>query len=105
MEKRDGRSERKLTRIKIVDGETLCYCSSEGIFKPCDEFNRCKSYEHGFDYRCKKCNKLNVHSVNGSYNSIEKEQRKILNNFYRQVGYDPESPIPIHEQFLIRHDL
>lgn len=105
MEKRDRRLEKKIDRYKVVDGQELCYCSSEGIFRPCNEFNRSKTYEHGFDYRCRECGRNNVHSLYGSFETIEKENRKILDEFYRTCGYDPSSPIPIHEQFLIRHDL
>ena len=105
METRDKRTDRKIERHKIEDGVEVCFCSSEGIYKPCEEFTRSKTYEHGYDYRCKECTRTRAHSIYGSFATIEKEQRDILNKFYRQVGYDPQSPIPIHEQFLIRHDL
>lgn len=105
MEKRDGRTEKKIERYKIVDGEELCYCSSEGIFRPCNEFLKCSTYYHGYDYRCRLCAKNKQKSLHGQSVDLEKQYRKILNEFYKKCGYDPKSTIPIHEQFLIRHEL
>jgi len=105
MEKRDGRTENRVNRYKVEDGEPLCFCSAHNDFLPCSEFNKSTGYQHGFDYRCRACYKLNKLSVNGHQGKQRKEERTLLNAFYRSAGYDPESPVPIHHQFLIRHDL
>ena len=105
MEKRDGRTYNKLTRYKVEDGEPLCFCSAHNDFLPCSEFNRAHYYDHGYDYRCKTCYKENKLSINRNQEKQREEERTVLNAFYRSAGYDPESPVPIHQQFLIRHDL
>lgn len=105
MEKRDGRSERKIVRVKEELGQKLCYCSAHKDFLPCEHFHKSKTYEHGFDYRCVDCIRNMRHANQDFKNKLVAKERVLLNAFYRNCGYDPESPIPIHEQFLIRHDL
>lgn len=105
MDKRDAAIENKFTRFKVEEGEPLCFCSAHNDFLPCNEFIKSKGYVHGYDYRCKACQKLNKLSVSVLLDKQRKQERTLLNEFYRSAGYDPESPVPIHQQFLIRHDL
>lgn len=105
MEKRDRRTETKLNRYKIEDGIELCFCSSHGEFLPCEEFTKSKTYDHGFEYRCRECYKNKVPSKYGFQQNKRNIEERALNDFLIQCGYDPTSLVPVHEQFLIKHDL
>jgi hypothetical protein len=108
MEKRRRRGPKEIERLKLVDGKPLCWCSVHKDYLPCEEFTPSITYYHGYNFRCRSCD-LEIRSEKKRQKILERgpvyTEREILNNFYREIGYDPESPIPIHEQFLIRHDL
>lgn len=105
MEKRDRRTESKLTRYKVEDGKEWCFCSSHGEFLPCEQFTKSKTYEHGYEYRCRYCWKNSIPSKFGTHQIKQQMERNIVDNFLKQCGYDPTSPVPVYEQFLIKHDL
>lgn len=104
MEKRDG-NYHEIDRHKIVDGVEYCLCSGHGYFLPCSEFGLAKKYHHGYNYRCKECAK-NLTPAKWGHAQKKVENEKIeLQRVLKVLGYDPTSTIPIHQQFILKHDL
>lgn len=95
----------RIERLKIVDGVSLCWCAGHKDYLPCKEFAPSISWNNGYNYKCVVCTTAKLDERKQKKLEGVIPERELLNLFYRQCGYDPESPIPIHEQFLIRHEL
>jgi hypothetical protein len=105
MEGRRKPKKPRIQRLKIVDGESLCWCAQHQDYLPCEKFAASISYDNGYNYKCIECTTANRDEHKKKKNEGVIPERELLNLFYRQCGYDPTSPIPIHEQFVIRHEL
>ncbi len=104
MEERDG-NYHELVRHKIIDGVEYCLCSSHGHFLPCTEFSNVNKYYHGYNYRCKDCAKNLTPAQWGSGQKKVENEKMGSQRLLMVLGYDPTSTIPIHQQFLLKHDL
>ena len=86
--------------------------------KPYSEFNKNKNSLDGKLNKCKPCVKqYTLDLKNGNRLSVEEKreirkhtkekamnhEREITNYMLRVMGYEPDSLISVHEQFLIRH--
>ena len=93
-------------------------CKICQLEKPYDDFNKSKYSLDGRINKCKPCLKqYNVDLRNGKRMSKEEKQaliklstqkameheREISNNLLRAMGYEPDSLISVHEQFIVRH--
>lgn len=87
-----------------VNGVDMCWCKRHEAYIECSKFYY-RYHNNMYEYECKECiserNRL-FKLKNKEGKPTEKELKEI---FLRACGYDPESKIPIHEQFLIKHDL
>lgn len=81
-----------------------CWC------RRCEEYHDCIHHEqdprtpHGYRYFCDATSKR-AHGPGQSKEHVEAITRKYANEILRELGYDPDSTIPVYEQFLIKHDL
>jgi hypothetical protein len=94
----------KQKNLEIVDGVEWCLCSACGTKKIC-ELNFYYDKRHNyFTNVCRLC--MNAQKRDKNY--IPKyppgdilQSKQVL----RLIGYDPDSKIPVHEQFNLKHDL
>lgn len=105
MEERGSRGPRPLQRYKVIDGQPWCFCSSHDEFFPCEQFTKSRTFEHGYEYRCKSCQYNQIPSKYSTRGISRQNELDIVKKFLVSCGYNPESTIPVHEQFLIKHDL
>jgi len=90
----------RIQRYKIVDGVEFCLCTKENIFKPCDLFTP-KVGGHGFHYYCRKCAK---ELQKKDYVPNPKDwEKKGCNELLTKMGYDFDSDLTIHQQFLKKY--
>lgn len=89
----------------IENGIPHCYCSRCAQYHECSEFHRDRRTPNGYAYNCRATCK--EYSKNFSNHNETKHENTIEGNnlILKALGYDPNSSIPIHEQFLIKHDL
>ena len=87
-----------MPRSIIVNGVEVKECSSCGEVYPITNFNRNKRNGDGYSYRCRACQ--GVTQTPEFYKTTSREMLEAL-------GYntDPECPISVHKQFLMRHNL
>lgn len=101
----DQRNKSTIVRYKVEDGVELCYCSGHNDYLPCTEHTRANHNPHGYDYKCRKC--IRERRTSKLYpNDEQRESERILTNqILKSIGYDPESHLSVHKQFLMKHHL
>lgn len=92
----------KIERIIWEDDVQKCYCSKEEIYRPCSEFTVTKD-NHGFTYYCRDC--LAKMKLPDYEPEIPIYVRKGADELLQKIGYEINSDIPVHQQFLIKHQL
>ena len=87
-----------MTPRKIVDGIELRKCTYCKDFLPLDNFYKQTKSGDGLSYRCKGC--MDIPTTPDYVKDKSKEVLEIL-------GYDtdPNNPISVYKQFLMRHNL
>lgn len=87
-----------MPRSVIIDGVEVKECSSCGETYPITNFNKNKRNNDGYSYRCKACQ--GITTTPEFYISTSREMLEAM-------GYDtdPNNPISVHKQFLMRHNL
>jgi hypothetical protein len=88
-------------KIKDIDGVKWCHCAKHDGFSPCDEFGKDNHSKHKYRSSCKICERMYNLNKEIPMGYVEKYSRIMLTS----MGYDVKSKIPIHEQFLIKHNL
>ena len=88
-----------------MDGREWCYCSSHDGWLPCSEFGKVKKYTTGYNYRCKECALSKIPSKYNPRKTQTFNEENSVREILKIIGYNPDSQIPVHEQFLIKHDL
>jgi len=93
-------------------------CKICQIEKPYEDFNVSKNSLDGRINKCKPCLKQYTADLKNGKRMTKEEkndllrlskekamdnEREITNNLLRAMGYQPESLISIHEQFIVRH--
>ena len=88
------------------------------IEKPFEEFNKNKNSIDGHVYKCKTCLKQYTKDLRDGKRMSKEEkdelmrlgkitlhetEREMTNQLLRSMGYEPDSLISIHEQFVVRH--
>ena len=92
-----------LIRRKRVDenGYWQDVCRSCGFWLYKNKFRGCIDYidAYGNCLMCSSCR------ASKAQTTLKNNMRQEANNLYRAMGYDPSSEIPIHIQFLTKHNL
>jgi hypothetical protein len=93
-------------------------CKICQIEKPYEDFNVSKNSLDGRINKCKPCLKQYTTDLRNGKRMTKEEknellsiskvkamehEREITNNLLRVMGYQPDSLISIHEQFIVRH--
>jgi two-component SAPR family response regulator len=98
---------KKIHKVIYIDDEEYVWCSREKEYLHNENFEYNKKGE--YKLFCNECGKLlyderNINYTQGAQdrNQYVEEQSKIL---LKNIGYDFNSELSIHEQFLIRHRL
>lgn len=93
----------EIERFIIENDVERCYCSFCKEYHDCSEFGINRAIKHGYSNTCKegKRKQRNIMPKSEIDEYISNESKRIL----RECGYVPSSKIPIHEQFLLKHDL
>ena len=93
-------------------------CKICQIEKPYEDFNVSKNSLDGRINKCKPCLKQYTTDLRNGKRMTKEEknhllsiskvkamehEREITNNLLRAMGYQPDSLISIHEQFIVRH--
>ena len=101
----EARNKSTIERFRVVDGVEMCFCSAHHDFSPCSEHTRANHNPHSYDYKCRKC--IREGRLSKLYpNSDQRETERIMTlHILKSIGYDTESSISIHEQFLTKHHL
>jgi hypothetical protein len=87
----------------IVEGLDKCFCSRCDEYHDCIEFHRDRRTPTGWSYNCVATAKK--YGVTESQQTFLRETKEGSDEVLKALGYDPTSPIPVHQQFLIKHDL
>lgn len=95
-------SQPKIDRVVFHNGVKMCWCSYEHQYKPCDEFSPRKE-QHGYQYYCRTC--AAEISKNGLVPNIPIYVREGANELLERIGYDLDSNLTIHQQFLQKHKI
>ena len=93
----------KIERAIYQDGIKMCWCSYEGLYKPCSDFSPrpFQPGQHEYQYYCKKCAadiKRGDLKPNVSDNTIEGAHQLL-----ESIGYKINSELTVHQQFLKKH--
>lgn len=87
---------------------------------PYTEFHKDRKRKDGHLDRCKRCTKVYMNDLRNGVKLTPEERRKIMQqskqewkqserqitmDMLRVMGYDPESTIPIYQQFIDKHQL
>lgn len=87
-------------RLIKVEGVNLCWCKNHGGYLPCDKFYIRPRTGTGYDYNCADCTKIKSYESRRKNNPVNTEdERTIAHKILRNLGYDPDSDIPVHKQF------
>jgi hypothetical protein len=89
--------------VVIEEGEKKCFCKNCNVFHPCTEHFVNAKTNNGYSYNCKATTK-NYYAPPQKFTQAEIVQKE-TNRILKSLGYDLSSPIPIHQQFLLKHDL
>lgn len=87
----------------IEDGVDKCFCSRCDEYHDCIEFHRDRRTPTGYAYNCIATAKK--YGVTQSQQTFLRETKEGSDVVLKALGFDPNSTIPVHEQFLIKHDL
>jgi hypothetical protein len=89
----------------IKQGDTLlCWCVSHKEYLPCDQFYIRDRTSTGYDYNCSTCIKEQSKKNRAKKNTIPKvSERELSNNLLTRLGYDLESDLTVHEQFIQKY--
>lgn len=91
-----------MDKLILVDGLKLCFCIGCQTFHPCSEHFKDKKNKTGYSSRCKLNKKKYSRPPKPSKAEfVNEESEKMLS----RLGYDTNSTIPIHQQFIIKHEL
>jgi hypothetical protein len=88
-------------RLIHRDGEYLSWCSH------CEQHLTIKNFsptnrDHGFTYVCKFC--VHKRDKQKSQERTENpEDLKLAHEVLKNIGYNPDSELSIHSQFLLKH--
>lgn len=93
-----------IERLKIENGVEMCYCSRHNDYSPCTDHTISRKNPHGYDYCCKKCLYKRRSENKGYYEGTLNEQEEV-NRLLSNLGYDLNSSLSVHDQFLIKHNL
>ena len=97
----------KIQKVIYIDDEEYVWCSREQDYVIHTEFD----FNKNGDYKlfCEKCGELVYDEREINYkkgaqdrNQYVEEQAKIM---LKNIGYDFNSDLSVHEQFLIKHKL
>jgi len=78
----------------------LCFCRREQIYKPCEEFQKRISRQGGYYNNCLLCDyEVKSEGASKRDNNTINETKELL----KTIGYNPDSGISIHQQFLKKH--
>ena len=97
----------KRSKMVYIDDEEYVWCSHEKEYIHNEEFD----YDKKGNYKlfCNKCAKIVYEDRNKSYtygakerNEYVEQQSKIM---LENIGYDFNSDLTIHQQFLMKHNL
>lgn len=88
---------------RIVDDIEFCYCVKCKEYHDCTEFGYDTRTPHGYSKTCEKMMKERLGFK--SHFSQSQFNRKSADEILTKLGYNLKSTIPVHEQFLIKHDL
>ena len=95
-------------RYKVEDGVEFCWCSGHKEYLPCEGFganSRNKSGKHNY---CKECVRMNDRKQKGEpipFGTVNQFVENQKNNILKNLGYDLEGDVSIHQQFLKKHKL
>lgn len=96
----------------------ICKMCDEEL--PYTEFHKDRARVDGHLDRCKRCTKVYMNDLKNGVKLTPEERRKIMQqskqewkqserqitmDMLRVMGYDPESTIPIYQQFIDKHQL
>lgn len=88
--------------VKFEDGIDKCWCRRCEVWHDCTQHYINRKSKTGYSYICKAKTKNYYKEPEVKAEVIVKmESERIL----KKLGYNLESSIPVHEQFLIKHDL
>jgi hypothetical protein len=97
----------KIQKVIYIDDEEYVWCSNEKEYVIHTEFGLNKNNE--YKLFCEKCSALVYDEREINYkkgaqdrNQYVEEQSKIM---LESIGYDFNSDLSVHEQFLIKHKL
>lgn len=90
----------KIERLIVRDGINFCWCSYEKMYKPCNDFSP-RPGQHGFQYYCKDCAAAIKRDELEPEASIYVRQGADL--LLSRIGYELNSELTIHQQFLKKH--
>ena len=81
----------------------LVWCSMEGEYKLSTEFDVSDNTEHGYMAYCKTC-RIAYKEKHKDAGKIRINDDKVISyKILENLGYDFNSELTIHEQFLIKH--
>lgn len=81
----------------------LVWCSAEGEYKLSSEFDVSENTEHGYMAYCKIC-RIAYKEKHKDAGKLRVNDDKIISyKILENLGYDFNSELTIHEQFLIKH--
>jgi hypothetical protein len=87
--------------MSLQDNDSeLCFCKREQTYKPCVEFQKRISRQGGYYNNCRQCD-FDAKSEGASKRDDNTviETKELL----KCIGYNPDSGISIHQQFLKKH--
>jgi hypothetical protein len=92
-----------IERFKIENGVEMCFCSRHKDYSPCSDHTISRKNPHGYDYYCKQC--LYSHRGRTKPQPQSEFEKDSVNRVLISLGYDLNSSLSIHDQFLIKHNL
>lgn len=95
-----------MKRVKKLDEDTLLFwCRGCEDYLPFEEFRQNGS-EFGYSTKCFTCEAKRKEAPYRNTNPARLSKEKIISNeILIKLGYDLESELSVHEQFLKKHNL
>lgn len=75
------------------------------VVKPLDNFVKHKQCSDGRGNMCKDCYNQKKRDQRFDNRAVSKEDRQMVHDILTRLGYNLNSDIPVHQQFLIKHNL